>query len=482
MAARPDTLPVVTRKAVGVVLLLTFAGCATPPTPEAVDLLIRGGRVVDPSGDAPPALLDVAARDGLIVAVGAELGARFSAAETIDATGRFVIPGLADMHSHFGNGILPPGEDDTTQVLARHLYYGNTTILNLGSFQAWPDRIDALRAAMDTGSLQGPRLLAVGALITRVGSHPTTTIYAPPVQERIAEMVAAAPETGPIDLAPLRATTLVRRPEDVAEEVRRVATWGADAIKITVEAGPSEFGVHPRMTPEMIAAAVETARPFGIPVLCHISSLPELEDCLAAGADGAVHGITPVVPLPDDLETRMAEAGFAVIPTAAMFEGWIRYNEDPTLLDDPFLAETLSADERARFGSPEMLEQFSRDSLVEPLKELSAHLLRLHEAGGTIVAGTDTGNPYRFAGYALHQELAFYVDAGLSEREALATATVEAARLVGEEDRWGAVREGLAADLVILEENPLEAIEHTRTIAEVVRAGRRVDRAALPVR
>lgn len=469
-------------RALAVVLLCAAAGCAAPPPAQRVDLLITGGHVVDPSSDAPPALLDIAARDGLIVAVGPDLGERFSAAETVDATGRFVIPGLADMHSHFGNGILAPEEDDTTQVLARHLYYGNTTILNLGSFQAWPERIDALREAMAAGTLQGPRLLAVGSLITRVGSHPTTTIYPPPVQARIAEIVEAAPPTGPIDLAPLRATTLVRRPEDVVEEVRRVATWGADAIKITVESGPSQFGAFPRTTPEMITAAVETARPFGIPVLCHISSLPELEDCLAAGADGVVHGVTPEVPLPEDLETRMAAAGFTVIPTAAMFEAWIRYPADPTLLDDPFLAETISERERAWLGSPEMLGRSRADFLAEPLRRLAAHLRRFHEAGGAIVAGTDTGNPYRFAGYALHQELAFYVDAGLSEREALATATVNAARLVGDEDRWGAIREGLAADVVVLERNPLEAIENTRAIAEVVRAGRRIDRAALPVR
>jgi len=470
-------------------LLLTLflaAACQNPsqesvPTLSNVDLLITGGQIVDVTRDAQIESLDIAITDGEIVAIGETLHDRYSATETIDATGQFVIPGLADMHSHFGNGILPPGEDDTTHVLARHLYYGNTTILNLGSYQAWPERIDDLRTRMDAGTLLGPRLLAVGSLMTRVGSHPTTTIYAPPIQERIAEIVAAAPETGPIDLTPLRATTLVRTPEDVTEEVQRVATWGADAIKITVESGPPEFGRHPRMTPEMITAAVDAARPFGVPVLCHISMLPELEDCIAHGADGAVHGVTPESPLPDGLEQRMAEKGFVLIPTAGMFDGWVRLSTDPDWIDDPFLAETISSREREWLGSPEMIRQIAWDDPL-PIERLGQHIATLQKVGGQVIAGTDAGNPYRFAGYALHEELAFYVRSGLTEREALATATINAARLVGAEDTWGSIREGLAADLVVLSGNPLEAIENTRTIVEVIRAGQRIDRTALPVR
>ena len=463
-------------------LLALLATMAVACSTEArIDLLIVGGSVVDPSREGPPRQLDIAIDDGRIVAVGEDLESRYSAALNMIVEDRFVIPGLADMHSHFGNGILPPGEDDSAQVLARHLYYGNTTILNLGSFQASPGRIDELRAAMEAGELEGPRLLAVGALITREGSHPTTTIYSPEVQEQIRTIVADAPSTGPIDLTPLRATTLVRTPEDVIQEVRRVAEWGADAIKITVESGPPAFGPLPRMTPEMIAAAVATARPFGIPVLCHVSMLPELEDCIAQGADGAVHGLTPDAPLPDGLEQRMVDAGFTLIPTASMFDAWVRLSSDTKLLDDWYLNETLGEREREWLGSTEMIERMAWDDPL-PVERLGKHIARFSALGGHIVAGTDAGNPYRFAGHSLHEELAFYVRHGMSPRDALATATIDAARLVGAEDEWGSIREGLAADLVILEGNPLEAIELTQSIHLVVRQGRIVDRLALPVR
>src|SRR4030095_3639328 len=109
---------------------------------------------------------------------------------------------------------------------------------------------------------------------------------------------------------------------------------------------------------------------------------------------------------------------------------------------------------------------------LSDLAPLRAHLKAARDAGVMIVAGTDVGNPYRFPGYSLHEELAFYVSAGMTPREALATATVNAARPVGDENQWGSIREGLAADLVILRANPLEDIGNTRTIHHVVRAGR----------
>lgn len=468
----------------GVVLLIAVAGCAQSVDSQLTpaDLVLEGGYVVDPADEGEPPRADIAIRDGRIVAIGEDLAERFAASSLVDATGKYVIPGLADMHSHFGNGILEGDADDTTQVLARHLYFGNTTILNLGSSQAWPERIDALREALASGELDGPRLLASGALITRVGSHPTTTIYAPELQAAIAEVVANSDVPGPIDLTPLRATTLVRTSADIREEVERLSQWGADAIKITVESGPSGFGDdHPRISADMIAAAVETAEPFGIPVLCHVSSADELLDCLDNGATGIAHAHFPDSVDDDALEAQMANADLAMIPTAGMFEGWVRYTRDLSLLDRPELEGLLSEPERAMLTSPGLVAAFSQNRPQE-LDWLRGHLAAYHDAGGLLVAGTDTGNPYRIAGLALHEELAFYVSAGLTPREALATATVNAARLMQAEDDWGAIREGLAADLVVLDANPLDDIANTLAISDVIRNGVVVNRDSLPLK
>jgi imidazolonepropionase-like amidohydrolase len=487
----PTNASAMIARAVAASMALRAADETAEPPPresrmtEKIDLLVANGAIVDP-GSASSITADVAINRGIIVDVGEQLQKRFEPTRLIDARDEYIIPGLADMHTHFGTGMRPPDEDDTAPVLARLLYYGVTTTLNLGSFQAWPGRIDALRSGLRTGAFHGPRLLAVGALITVPGSHPTTTIYPPRLQAKIAEIVDAAPAVGPIDLAPEtgRATTLVRTAEDMRAEVKRVGDWGADAIKIVVESGPPLFGDdHPQMSSALISAAVEAAGPYRIPVMCHVSSIDALEACLASGASCAAHAVVSAKRLPEGIEGRMAAAGMALIPTASMFEGWLRYPADPSLLDDSILGETLTSAERDAHRSDEMLSAFARRrSFVEAaLPSLRAHIKAAKDAGVLIIAGTDTANPYRFPGYGLHEELAFYVSAGLTPREALATATVNAARLVGAEREWGSIREGLAADLVVLGANPLEDISNTRTIRHVIRAGHVVERARLPV-
>ncbi|WP_395074193.1 amidohydrolase family protein, partial [Hyphococcus sp.] len=426
-------------------LLLSAACIKNPEPPQAIDLIVTGGVVIHTDSDAPPIIEDIAIADGRIVAVGADLAKQYAAKQTYDASGRYIIPGLADMHSHFGNGILEGDADDTAQVLSRHLYFGNTTILNLGSAQGWPNRIDELRASMASGEIAGPRLLAVGALITVPGSHPVSTIYSQALQEQIADLLSRIRTSGAIDLSPIRATTLATSPENIASEVRRVGDWGADAIKITVESGPDDFGDnHPQMPPEMIRAASDAAKAYGIPVLCHISSLDEVEDCLNNGASGIVHAMTPEEALPDDIEQRLADAAFVIIPTASLFDGWRRYGDEPALLDRPVLAGVLSEYEHGWLAAPHMQEIFGGSpEWSASIDRMAQHLKKFHDFGGMIIAGTDTGNPYRIAGVALHEELAFYVEAvGLTPREALATATVNAARLVGDQNEWGALREG----------------------------------------
>ena len=143
------------------------------------DLLIQGAVVIHPEAYSKPVVEDVVVLDGKIIDVGTDLSDKYEASKVYEARGRFLIPGLADMHSHFGNGIPPRGKDDTKQVLARHLYFGNTTILNLGSSQAWPARIDELRSAMKSGDLKGPRLHAVGTLMTVPGAHLGSISFAP---------------------------------------------------------------------------------------------------------------------------------------------------------------------------------------------------------------------------------------------------------------------------------------------------------------
>jgi imidazolonepropionase-like amidohydrolase len=125
-------------------------------------------------------------------------------------------------------------------------------------------------------------------------------------------------------------------------------------------------------------------------------------------------------------------------------------------------------------ATPEQLENFREDYAFH--RKLISYL---RSAGTAILAGTDTGDPYVVPGFALHEELALLVEAGLSPAEALASATIQPARYFGVADRYGTVERGRIADLVLLEADPLEDIRNTRRIAAVIQKGRLLPRKCL---
>lgn len=106
------------------------------------------------------------------------------------------------------------------------------------------------------------------------------------------------------------------------------------------------------------------------------------------------------------------------------------------------------------------------------VRAMQAFVKAMHDGGADILAGTDTPNPYVVPGFAIHDELALLVEAGLSEHEALRAATAQPARYLGRVKEFGRIVPGLRADLLLLEENPLEDIAHTRERAGLVIRGR----------
>lgn len=463
-------------------LVTALAGCARQRDPALqADLLIRGATVIDPGSGSISADTDIAIAGGRIVALG-KSAAGYEAARQIDAQGQFIVPAFTDMHSHWGNGTLEGSERLVELTLARNLYYGVTRILNMGASQSTPGEIDTYRARLADGTWQGPQIFAAGALLTVPGSHPTTTIFPPPIQRDIADIIARAPATGPIDLAPRHAITLLRSPQDAREEVSRLAAWGADAIKITIESGPGPFGEdHPQMPQDVIAAVVAQARQAGIPVIAHISARDDLEACLQNGVTGAAHAII-TGPFDAGLHQRMGAAGFFYVTTIGLYDGMVNWSIAPSRLDDPFLRETLSDQEAESLRSvAPFFENERRYFGTAGLQTVLDHVRDAQREGAILLSGTDTGNPLVFPGYGVHQELAHMVRAGVSPMQALASTSANAARFFGQQGEWGSIAPGQSADLLILEADPLADITNTRRIAQVIQRGMLVDRASLPV-
>jgi imidazolonepropionase-like amidohydrolase len=275
-------------------------------------------------------------------------------ATVVDARNGRVMPGLADMHVHFGTGGLGPTDAERLdRVLRQFVVYGVTTVLNLGATHGTSDAIHRLRAGIDAGTLIGPTIYASGGLITLPGSHPVGTIMFPPERH---DLQAYDWTT--------RGVFIVDSPKDMRTTVDRRAVGGADAVKVVIESGPPPFGdTHPQMPPAMVTAAAEAAHARGLPLLAHASSIDELEVALDAGVDGIVHLVRHPATPDDALFARMRAAGVWYIPTMSIHvwpdvwgvpadqftESFLREGVDPSaiasLLDSPMLPRAPAGEE-----------------------------------------------------------------------------------------------------------------------------------------
>jgi hypothetical protein len=164
-------------------------------------------------------------------------------------------------------------------------------------------------------------------------------------------------------------------------------------------------------------------------------------------------------------------------PTLTMLRG--EYQDDESMRKDPRLA----------FIPRPMQERWSRRSVdrgeqgnavAKQLFQKDLELVgAMRHAGVAILAGTDTGNPFTYPGFSLHDELALLVAAGLTPAEALRAATLEPARFLGQQEMLGTIDAGKVADLVLLEGNPLEDIRNTQRIDAVIANGQLYERKAL---
>jgi imidazolonepropionase-like amidohydrolase len=475
-------------------------GCV--PAPPA-DLAITRVSMVDVEGGRLLEDQTILVRDGRIASVGpAEQTTVPAGARIVDGSGRYLIPGLADMHVHLSLGVpMARRADETDVVLARMLHYGVTSVLVLGGTDQSTDMVNALRARQAEGELKGPWIYGTGGHLTLPGAHPVATIFPPEVRQAADHFLAVQPPEAPADLYEIGiGISLVRTDEAARTAVRERAAGGMDAIKITVESGPGPFGAHhPRMPLSMIRAIVDEAALHGLKVFAHVSSPDELMDVLDGGAAGVLHAVIDA-PLPGRaVGERMHRENFYYVPTLTLYENFIGYWNEPSRFDDSFLRATVSADEVASFRDPGFAERHRStfDYFDGPVTSLPAtgatrepappkrteatveNVGSLHSLGVPMVVGTDTGNPFTFPGYSVHQELELLVGAGLTPADALVAATLRAAEMLGKEDDFGTIEAGKRADLVLLDANPLDDIRNTRMIGAVVANGMYLDRAAL---
>lgn len=411
----------------------------------------------------------VVIESGRISAVGAAATARVpSAAQRVDGRGKFLIPGLWDMHVHAAY----PGID--AQFAPLFIANGVTGVRemfgNLMSIKAW-------KARAEKG--EWPRIVGSGHIMD--GSRPIW-----PGSVRAAN----------------------------ADQARR-------AVDSLHKAGADFIKVYNRLPRDAYFAAVEEAKRVGTYVAGHVPDAVTVTEAAQAGQRTMEHvgGIAlDCSSLRDDVrrarvaaaidstlaraaaqqsnrvaDTQDAQRCAEVIATAARSGMW----QVPTLvvlrsmasLDD----STFTADPRLRYMNRMLTNGWNWRSdfrlrartpedwaIAKRGYKLNFEIVRnLHRAGARILAGTDVMNPFAFPGFSLHDELALLVEAGLSPADALRAATLNPALFLEATELHGTVAAGKRADLVLLDANPLDDIRNTQKIRAVVVNGRYLDRASL---
>jgi imidazolonepropionase-like amidohydrolase len=449
------------------------AGPAEAAGPPGDALALTGATVIDVTGSPPRPDQTVLIRHGRIVGVGGHREISFPRGTTVvDLRGKFLIPGLCDMHAHSGDdraAIYPP----------LYLANGVTTVREMAGLpflRQWRDRVA-------DGTLAGPRFVVGSPLLE--GSPPLWTDLGAPYLE-------------------------VTSPAEGRAAVRQVKADGADFVK-----------VYSRLSPESYRAIVAEARRQRMTVAGHCPDLVSIGEASDAGQRSFEHVFWQWYST-SSREAEIRQALAAITIEAGDYNGWFRqilpvdwlaarsYDRGkaaglfgrlarnrswqvPTLVMHRFLDrpdEAPTADERLRYLPPGTSDfwQWIVENLYLPGRtpegvaqhhELFRHRMRLvremDRAGVPILAGTDLGTPYLYPGFSLHDELATLVAAGLTPLRALRAATLEPARYLGEAHRAGTVAPGKVADLVVLDANPLHDIRNTQRIHAVVVRGRLID-------
>ena len=459
-----------TRKLLALLLLISFLAACTASKTEEASLLITNARVVDVEQGTVQQNRTLVIRDGQIVEVSDESALqRYRAASTVDAQGKYIIPGLWDNHIH-----LRGGEDliaENENLLPLFIAHGVTTVRDAGgdlypAIRKWQQQIE-------TGEITGPRILTAGPKLD--GPNPT---WEGSVEVASVAQVPAAMDSLQqlgVDFVKIYDSTIsgdvflaiVKEAEARGMQVsghmpftitlRDAMDLGLDATEHLYYAFKASSAKEDSIT-QAIRASQQTDKPIGF----H-TALRMLYDTYA-----------PAVA--QQTFNRMAETKTAAVPTLHISRvlNNLKYEDHSQDAYLPYIGEGIIKTYERRINSarrsPEESVQFMRDLNARFHTMVPA----MHKAGVTILAGSDCGayNSYVYPGISLHKELEMMVETGLTPAQALRTATINGARFMNRDDKYGTVAQGKAADLVMLNENPLEDISHTQGIHAVVYGGK----------
>ena len=430
----------------GVFLILFDLGINTASKPtETETFVFRNANIIPMNDDQILENYSLVIKDGLIREIEPNDKLKIpSKATIIDASGKYLIPGLSDMHVHLEgqawNLIYPEGQgfsqDELDYELLLFPYVANG-ITTLNVMSAFPEHI-AIRDSIKKGKLFGPELV-LSKMIDGSGKA-----WPPPI------------------------STWVNTPDEAKNTVIETVKLGYDQIK-----------VYSFLERNCYDTIVKTAKEFGIPVVGHIphsTSVEHIVDSdqkLIAHSEELIHFVEDFNESEiNRVSTLLAENKIWMTPTLVTSQNIIRLFENGVAELQCHGSEYLhpQAKDIWNFVYQNLYKPIPKqhqDYIEKAYQDFQIPFVReFNKKGGKILAGTDALIPPTLAGYSLHDELKQLVKAGLSPYESLKTATINPHAYL-KNTNAGTLEEGKLANLVMLEKNPLENISNTKSIAGV---------------
>ena len=398
----------------------------------------------------------VVVRDGVITQVGpTETTPAPDDATVIAGEGRYLLPGLAEMHAHVPPGQDPPRED-IEETLFLYLAGGVTTIRGmLGA----PYQLE-LREELRRGEVLGPQFY-VGA--------PSVNGNTAPTPEAADSLVRAHAEAG-YDFLKIHPGVPLDAWDRMVEVAREVGITYAGHV-------PGDVGIH---------HAIRT----GMATVDHLDGFVQATriDGLSFDERTALYRATDPDKL-DALTRELAERDVWLVPTQYLWNLLNGYVDPDSMLARPefrYISPQQRENYRARAEQNRQNPEITPESHEAHAEMRQEFLAAAHQSGAPILMGTDSPQLFMVPGFAIHRELPLMVDAGMTPYEVLVTGTREVARYVeeslGQPGNFGTVTVGNRADLLLVESNPLEGVEALQEKAGVMVDGRWLDADAISAR
>ena len=356
--------------------------------------------------------------------------------EIVNLKQSYVLPGFMDMHVHLAQEYVPKAERRSkiepeyralfaANAASKTLMAGFTSVRNLGD--GGMETI-SLRDAIKEGLVIGPRIFTSGKTIATTGGHgdPTNGMpkdnYSPP-----------SPEEGVID-----------SPEDAKKAVRQRYKDGADGIKITATGGVlsvAKSGENPQFTDDELNSIVATANDYGLWTAAHAHGKEGMKRAVIAGINSIEHGTY----MDQEVMDLMKSKGTYYVPTI-MAGDWVA--------------------EKAKI--PNFFPALVKPKAEKIGPQIQSTFAKAYKAGVKIAFGTDSGVSAHGDNW---QEFILMTNAGMTNQDALKSATIETAKLLRIEDKLGQIKPGMLADIIAVKQNPVEDISTVENVIFVMKDG-----------